>query len=381
MANKRRNGEGSWGRKTINGIKYYTYRDSKGKTTYGKTQKEVKEKLANKPAEYAISQKTTFGEYISNWLTFKQGEVEITTYQDYEDLINNMIINFKKYNLAKKQLNALSPRTFQQYLNALATKYSRSSIVKIWQLIKQCIKYGELQNELPVNTTALVKVPLESNVAVKKKEIPFLTVEQANQLYEVLNYRDKNNASRYKSSNNAHAIILILYTGMRMGELIALKWKNVNISQKSIYIKEAAATIKNEDGKTVSIDKIPKTKTSIRKIPLPSRALEMLKYFKENNEATDKDDYVALSNTGNKLDSANLNRTLHAMCKDANLPRLNVHALRHSYGSMLLSKGVDIKIISELLGHANISITYDIYIGINEGDKEAAIKSAFDTDE
>ena len=252
MANKRRNGEGSWGRKTINGIKYYTYRDSKGKTTYGKTQKEVKEKLANKPAEYAISQKTTFGEYISNWLTFKQGEVEITTYQDYEDLINNMIINFKKYNLAKKQLNALSPRIFQQYLNALATKYSRSSIVKIWQLIKQCIKYGELQNELPVNTTALVKVPLESNVAVKKKEIPFLTVEQADQLYEVLNYRDKNNASRYKSSNNAHAIILILYTGMRMGELIALKWKNVNISQKSIYIKEAAATIKNEDGKTVA---------------------------------------------------------------------------------------------------------------------------------
>ena len=105
--------------------------------------------------------------------------------------------------------------------------------------------------------------------------------------------------------------------------------------------------------------------------------MEMIKYFKENNKSTNADDYVCLSSNNTKLNPNNINHTLKRMCKDANLPTLSVHCLRHSYGSILLAEDINIQVISELLGHANISITYDIYIGIKEDDKIAAIESAF----
>ena len=378
---KRKNGEGCWYTQISHGDKYYVYRDANGKKTYGRTQKEVKEKLAKKEEQnLVISEKTLFGVYITNWLEFKQNEVEQTTFEAYEDLINNMIIKYKRHSLANIQIGALTPMVFQQYLNSLAKNYSRASITKIWALIKQCVKYGEKMNEIPPNTTYMVKVPIESKVAHKKKVVPFLSMEQANTFYDVLNYRDKNNVQRYKRSNNAHALILILYTGMRAGEMIALKWKNVDLKNKTIKIEETAATVKGEeDGKRVAIDKIPKTPSSVRTIPLPQRAIEMINYFAENDEATGPNDYVCVSSNGTKINRRNLSHTLTSICKDAGLPQLNVHALRHSYGSILLSQGTNIKIISELLGHSDISVTYNIYIGISEDDKQSAVEAAFDT--
>lgn len=369
---KRNNGEGSWGKKTINGYKYFTYRTPEGKTIYGKTQKEIKEKLSKQIKHLEISPKTLFGDYILDWLTFKQGEIEQTTYQTYEDLINSMVIKFGFYNISTKQISQLSPKVFQKYLNSLALQYSRSSITKIWVIIKQCLKYGELQNELPSNLATMVKVPLESKVAVKKKEIPFLTMEQANIFYDMLEYKDERNISRFKTSNNAHALVLILYTGMRVGELIALKWKNVDLDNKRIHIVESSANIK-ENGKTISVDKAPKTESSVRYVPLPDRAIEMLEYFRKIR----KNEYVCISKNGMKMNRRNISHTLNSMCKYANLPQLNIHALRHSYGSILLSQGVDIKIISELLGHSNITTTYNVYIGIREDDKQSAVEQAF----
>ena len=148
-----------------------------------------------------------------------------------------MIIRYKNHNLANTQIGSLSPRLFQQYLNTLAKQYSRASIIKIWSIIKQCVKFGEIQNELPINTTAMVKVPIESKVAHKKK----------------------------------------------------------------IKVAESAAIVKGNDGKKISIDKVPKSKSSIRYIPLPNRAMEMIKYFKEHNASTGPDDYVCLSGNNTKL--------------------------------------------------------------------------------
>lgn len=177
-----------------------------------------------------LCQKETFGEYITEWVKIKKGVVEETTYLSYTESIENLIIKYKDYDLSNKYLSNLSPKVFQAYLNSLAKRYSQATIKKIWQIIKQCVKYGEIQKELKENLTVSVKIPLESNVAVKKKDIPFINEQQLNQLYNLLdNFQDINNIYRYKNSNNAHALILIAYTGMRIGELTALKWKNVFI--------------------------------------------------------------------------------------------------------------------------------------------------------
>lgn len=371
---KRKNGEGTWGKKNINGYAYVFYRDVDGSYTYGKTQKEVNEKIKKKKeSEFHLTSKTTFGEYISNWLEMKKTSIQPTTYDCYETMIKSLILD-RKHQLKDLQLHQISRDEFQDYLDDLATEYARSTINKIWVIIKECIKYAEIKNEIKPYTTALVKVPIESQVKNKKKEVPFLSMADADALYEV--------SSKY--GNNAKILMLIMYTGMRVSEAIALKWANVDIDGKKIYIKESAADIINRDGgeedkKYISYDKETKTYDSTRTIPLPDRAIEMLKFFHLENPKHKKTDYVCISRSGTKMNRRNINKTLLSMANHSNcsVKKLSVHSLRHTYGSILLNNGVDIKVVSQLLGHSDISTTYNVYIGILEKDKASDVERVF----
>ena len=376
MGGKRNNGEGTWGKKKINGHEYFFYRGADKKYVYAKTKKELKEKVKTKEEKpFMANEHTTFGEYILDWVKIKENVIEKSTYDGYNTLIDSMIISFDGYDLANKTLTNLSPMVFQAYLNSLAEKYARSSITKIWQLIRQCVKYGETQEEIKPNTMSMVKVPLESYVAVKKKEIPFVDNDELNRLYDLLeNYTDKKNVHRYRNSNNAHAIILIAYTGLRVGEMTALKWKNVNIRGKYIDIAEATGSVKDSEGRYTTVDKAPKTESSKRRVPLPARGMEMIEYFDKANPEHNPDDFVCVTSNNTQMIRRNVYRTLEIMCRDAGLPRMSIHSLRHSYGSILLNKGADIKTISTLLGHKNISTTYDIYIGVDEKNKTKVVQ-------
>lgn len=377
---KRQNGEGTWGTKIINGYKYHFFRDSNGHYIYGKTVKSVKEKyLKYKENQFVVSDRTTFGEYIKHWLKTKIKTLEPTTYDCYETMIESQIVNFKEYDISNQQLHNLSSIKFQKYLNVLATKYSRSTIQKIWAIIKQCIKYGEIEGVIPTNCTSLVKIPLESQVAVKKKEVPFLSIDEANKLYETLYVTYSNGVLRF--NENAHAIILIMYSGARISEILALKWKNVDIKNRTIYIEESTAQRKSRDEspkKYITYDKTPKNSHSVRKVPLPKRGMEMINYFESKNKSHTPNDYVCINSNKNPLMRRNVNKTLKSMLKYAGLQECSAHALRHTYGSILLQNGVEIKKVSELLGHNNVSTTYDIYIGILEKDKASEVERVFD---
>lgn len=381
---KRRNGEGSWGTKTVGNNKYHYFRDSSGHYTYGKTVKEVNEKIKKRKAEeFLLSDKTTFGEYISEWLKSKQKNIEPTTYDCYETIISSQILNFKDYDLANIQLHNLNSKVFQKYLDVLAKKYSRATIKKTWVLIRQCIKVGEVKNEIPMNTTAFVKVPIESQVAVKKKNIPFLSEADAELLYNTLKMRYKNGDFKYKE--NAHALILIMYSGMRISEMTSLRWKNVDIENKRIFIRESTAQRKNRDKnsntKYITYTKTPKTKESIRTIPLPNRAMEMIQWFYDKHSSNRKpNDFVCCSKNGTQMMRRNVNKTLKSMIKDSgcSVVDFSAHTLRHTYGSILLANGVEIKKVSELLGHEDITTTYNIYIGILEKDKKEEVERVFD---
>ena len=380
---KRKNGEGTWGKKNIKGTTYVFYRDSNQKYTYGKTEKEVKEKIKKKSEKQKqlehIDNKTTFGEYIQNWLLTKKSSIEDSTYDCYETMIQSQIIKFRDFDLGNVQLQNLSSNIFQKYLDALATKYSRATIHKIWVIIKECVKYGEIHEELPYNTTKLVNVPKESSCKVKRKEVPFLSIEDANKLYEVSNEKFSNGELIYGS--NAKTIVLIMYTGVRVSEIVALKWKNVDLDNKIIRIKESTSERKNrnQDGNSyIKYDKTTKTNNE-RTIPLPERAIEAIRWFDKQNPNHKQNDYVCLSSDGTQINRRNINRTLKSMAVRANcsVQDFSVHSLRHTYGSILLSQGVEIKKVSELLGHADISTTYNVYIGILEKDKASEVERVF----
>ena len=379
MAKKRKNGEGTWGTKIIKGETFKFYRDVNGKYTYGKTDVAIKKKLSEKSQVQEITkQEITFGEYVLEWLKRLKTSVEQTTYNSYEDAITTRLINYKKYDLSNVLLCELTDTMFQNYLDTLAQDYSLNSIKKTWSLIKKCVSYGEIRKDIPIlHLKELIKVPSEANVAHKRKEISVPTVEEVEFIYKECKRLDSNKNMWY--GNAAYVIILIMYTGMRISEALALKWSNINKENDGyiINIDSALAKIRSIDdnGNLIYTHSIKSTKSSKskRSIPLPDRAVESIHFFEQFKE--NDNDFVCVTNNHTHYQRRNVEKTLSRIIKNSDCQDKNytLHSLRHGYGSILLSKGVDIKIVSELLGHEDISFTYNVYIKAFEQDKNEAV--------
>lgn len=381
MARKRKNGEGSWGKKTIKGKVYRYYRDVDGKYIYGTTEKEIKEKIKNasknKDARNG-KQDNLFGNYILRWLEGIKSSIELTTYNSYLDSINTRLINFTEYDLANVEMSALTDAMVQSYLNALAAKYSLNSIKKIYGLIKKCIRYAEVKKDIePLNLDVTVKMPSEANVAVKKKEINVPTVEEMNMIYREANSLCKNGARKY--GNASLVVVFIAYTGLRVSEAIGLQWKNVDMDKREIVINQSLALVHEEneehERQYFHIKKGVKTTDSKRIVPLPDKAIEVLKFFEKYRKVDD--DFVFVNGKNGKHYTRRLvERTLERIVNNSECKEkgFTPHSLRHGYGSILLSEGVDIKLVSDLLGHSDVAFTYNVYINIFDKDKKAAVE-------
>lgn len=370
MAKRRRNGEGSWGKKTIHGDKYFYYRDNNGKYTYGKTEKEVREKLAlktHKELRATPNSKLTLGEYSLAWLKSIKTRIDPNTYDGYEECINSRLIKFKKhYNIADKPMNELTSAMFQKYLDALAEHYAKSTIQKQWTIIKMCIDHAEIKKDIePLFLTKTCHMPSDEHIAHEPRVINVPTVEECDLIYQECMRTDSKGQRVYKGV--ADLLILIMETGMRIEEVTALKWENVNFDKCELYVKQVSVTSKKQQ----RIKNRAKSKAGYRTIPLSNRALETLErlYGKRHN------DYVCLTSEGNLYTRSQIEKGLDRIIKNSSCEcrKYTPHGLRHGFGSILLSEGADIKAVSVLLGHSKVSFTYDTYIKIFEKDKAKTI--------
>lgn len=160
------------------------------------------------------------------------------------------------------------------------------------------------------------------------------------------------------------ALRLLLYTGMRSGECLGLRWEDIDLNEGLISVKN---TLSYADGKWY-LD-APKTKTSRRVIKIDTPALEMLRHHKEKQDegkrivgdAWAHPEMVFTSCTGRYYDRNLLNKQFHRILRDNHLPLIPVHGLRHTNASILIFNGVGLKNVSEHLGHCNVQITGDVY--------------------
>lgn len=391
---KRKNGEGSYGVKTIKGVKYNYYRDADGKYTYGRTPGELKEKLNKKKAEEVrpIEENNlyTFSEFCEHWLKSNYAAISPGTYDDYESIIDCRVKRYSAYDIANKQLKSLTTDMLNQYFLSMTNEYARGSILKTWSVLRQVLQLGIDENYIINVKMNKIMLPKEEHVTTKKKNVPFITLSDMELLFEESNRKYSNGADVYGRASKL--IVFIMYSGVRLGEAIALKWKFVGKDMESIKISHSARTIVLRDENNVPIrwengkkkhetlHKQPKTEDGERTIPLPDRAIEVLKYFYENGKHGE-DDYVFTTTAGTLFNKRNIERTLEGMLKKSKCEckKYTPHSLRHGYGSVLISKGVDIKIVSELLGHSDVSFTYNVYIGILKEDKINAVRNVFNT--
>ena len=196
--------------------------------------------------------------------------------------------------------------------------------------------------------------PLNINLqkpSIDKRELEVLSVFDQNRLESAL----LNNINETKLG-----ILISLNTGLRIGEVCALSWNDIDFENQIFHIRSTVARVKSDDernGTTKLIIDKPKTKSSLRDIPIPSKLIPILVFMKQRATGI----YV-VSNNNCFISPRTYEYRYHKILDDCNIPSVNYHTLRHTFATRCIEVGVDVKTLSEILGHANVSITLNTYV-------------------
>ena len=196
-----------------------------------------------------------------------------------------------------------------------------------------------------------------------------------NKLRGVLYQKWKTNNRRFV---NGGAVDFILNTGLRMGEALALKWSDINFEKKTVSVTKNLILVKDRSVKGLKYKLIlqdrPKSDKSKRMLPLNKAALQALEDLK-TAPGYSPNGFIIHTKDGKPVLPRTFEQMLGLMCKAAGIREIGAHSLRHTYATRLFERRVDIKIISELLGHSSTEITYRVYIHVIDALKENAVQA------
>ena len=339
------------------------------KAFYGKTQKEANNKYAewkNKQS-FNSDDKNTFADTYKNWLfEFKKIELKASTFEKYYGIYKNYILSNNK--LANTKLTDLSTMQLQKYYNSLIADGKPLSTVKntnryIKTFLQDCVKQGLILR----NPCDNVKFSKEI-IVDKEEQFIFLTEEEQKKLVQTL-----------RGDDLELLILMALCCGMRLGEILALEYKDFDFEECWININKSIKRLADitPDGKRTYKMTIttPKTINSIRKAPLPSFLIPKVKQLHKLNlenklkygEMYCNSGLLFCKKDGTPLDSKLPNRRLKAVLKKAGLDKdLHFHDLRHLFISNCIDKDIAPKTVASWVGHSDISITLNIYAKISK---------------
>jgi integrase len=304
-------------------------------------------------------------EYLDRWLTDSVSDtVKATTFERYEQITRLHL----KSALGRVKLKALTPAHVRGlYREKLEAGLSARTVRYVHTTLHKALKQAVMDGLIPRNVTEAVKPPQPT-----REEIHPLTPEQAKVLLQ----------TAHTAGDRLEALyVLAIPTGLRQGELLGLKWDDVDLEDGSLQVRRTLAITKS--GPVFSF---PKTTGSRRSVKLTGKAIEVLKSHLERQLAEidrvgslwspgDADGLIFASETGEPLDRrAVTKQKFKPLLKQAKLPEIRFHDLRHTCATLLLTRNVNPKIVSEMLGHSTIAITLDTYSHVlpNMRDQAAA---------
>ena len=336
--------------------RYHKFRNIDGKIKYGyvyaRTYTEVKHKLyqiqkENTPVNADSVTFRTFSATAKEWLLYKTPYLKESTISKYTNIMNLHLIPF----FQEQTMHSITYQKIENFYNTLLEKatpkgtlLAPKTTLDIISVLKSIFVYA--------NTKGYIKfLPLlrfEYKMTVKKLVILSNRNQQILSTYLCLNLTYRN-----------LGLLICMYTGIRLGEICALTWEDVSLTEGCIYINKTMQRIQKEHGdkKTMILIAAPKTASSIRTIPLPRQLIQIIK-----NIPLPLDGYLLTGSREKYVEPRSYQYHFKKVLKQCGIPKTNFHTLRHTFATRCVELGFDIKTLSEILGHSSINITLNRYV-------------------
>ena len=335
------------------------------KSIYARSYTEVKEKLNKLKAVLRTQRQMTSlvssEQLFLMWLEDKRIQLKESSYAEYVQVIHGHLMPYfqglKSSQLTNDRVNQFVKDKLQSGRLDGKGGLSAKRVRDILAVLLQAIQYGEKKGAIVGFDYDITRPKVQST------QMPVLTAQEQNSLLD------------YAKTNLDHkklGIIIALYTGVRLGELCALQWSDINFNEGILSITKTLQRIKNtapnSTTKTKMVIDTPKSKKSTRPIPLPTYLLCLLKQLQQSNEM-----YV-LSGKIKYVDPRVYQDNFKEYLKKADVPENTIHALRHTFATNAVARGFDVKNLSEILGHSSVRFTLEKYVHGSMDTKKASME-------
>lgn len=310
--------------------------------------------------------------FFEDWLEiYKRPNVKPITYSVQERNVRlNILPRWGNY-----RLKDLARNEYQKWINELRGHYSEGTVRRIHSIFSSAINDAVHEfNVLRENPIQKIKIPKD---AEKSDKVVFFTRQQLDRFLDTVKTPVKN--AKYQASIQYYALFTLLArTGIRIGESLALTWDDINFDTERLSIEKTLVYPLNSSPYIST----PKTKNSCRDIKLDDYTVRLMKRHRINqkevilryeNYKPSKENLVFHQHDGRWLRTNVVRDYFKEVCKRANLPVLSPHALRHTHAVHLLESGVNIKYVSERLGHASVKVTADTYLHVTKKMEDDAL--------
>ena len=276
-----------------------------------------------------------YKEKLTKWLTHKKIYLKYSTYTNYYNIV----------------VNHISPHLGEYEIEQLNNDILQSFILEQLKNGRADLK-GGISNKFAKDIITVLKFTLDFKIEIQLPYSPPKEIDifEKDHQIKLINYLQS------QISNKNFGIMLCIHTGIRIGELCALKWSDINFSTQLLYInKTMIRTYTSEDGSKLNITS-PKSRSSIRAIPLNKWIMSYAILLRG------EDDHYILTNHEKYIEPDKYRLYYNKIIKRLELPHLKFHTLRHTFATRCIECGCDYKSLSEILGHSNVSITMNLYV-------------------
>lgn len=306
-------------------------------SVYAKTYREVKARqqmCINEPLTFGNKTNLTINEVMTEWLYESKNQLKISSYQKYNTIFTNHISD----QIGELPIKYLTSQIITQFTdNLLSEELSRETVNLVLIVLGMGLSYAKERYKVSIPEIHLLKT-------AKSKTEAFSEAEQQILVQYLLSQNDI----------FSFGILLALYTGLRIGEVCALKWED--ITDNTIHICKTMQRLKNSDGVTEVMILPPKTDSSDRVIPIPAVLKTIIEQHRQGSG------YILARSNGKFTEPRLLQNKFAKILAECGIEKTNFHTLRHTFATRCIESGVDVKTLSELLGHSDVKTTLNRYV-------------------